>query len=109
MNCSRGTAACLSDELHDITDGNLNKKLCMKFSEVHSDDDAMITLMLSTDGAPVFKSVNCSIWPLYACVLELPVATRFVEYLPHNMQHNIQVHNMVCRLAYTINHNYNFL
>ena len=37
-----------------------------------------LSLTVGTDGAPVFKSTNSSVWPLYACVNELPVDTRYI-------------------------------
>ena len=56
----------------DITDGLLYKNLSVKVHQgVTANDTYVIMLMLNTDGAPVFKSQNYSIWPLYASVLEL--------------------------------------
>ena len=63
--------------VRDVTDGTLYKKLAVKFHE--SDGNLLsyhVTLMLSTDGAPVFKSVHRSIRPLYASVLEIPIERR---------------------------------
>ena len=44
-----------------------------------NDNTYVIMLMLNTDGAPVFKSQNYSIWPLYASVLELAPERRYVH------------------------------
>ena len=56
----------------DITDGLLYKTLSVKVHQgITANDTYVIMLMLDTDGAPVFKSQNYSIWPLYASVLEL--------------------------------------
>ena len=56
----------------DITDGLLYKNLSVKVHQgITANDTYVIMLMLNTDGAPVFKSQNYSIWPLYASVLEL--------------------------------------
>ena len=56
----------------DITDGLLYKNLPVKVHQgITANDTYVIMLMLNTDGAPVFKSQNYSIWPLYASVLEL--------------------------------------
>ena len=56
----------------DITDGLLYKNLSVKVHQgITANDTYVIMLMLNTDGAPVFKSQNYSIWPLYASILEL--------------------------------------
>lgn len=78
-SCQKQAAECNqeSDIYKDITDGSLYKNYFIKVQSEHDYGDSYhITLMMSTDEAPVFKSTHASIWPLYACVLELPVAKR---------------------------------
>ncbi|KAJ7321182.1 hypothetical protein OS493_035355 [Desmophyllum pertusum] len=66
----------------DITDGSLYKNY---YKKIHSENENgtchHLRLMISTDGAPVFKSVHCSIWPLYLCILELPLEKRLLVRL----------------------------
>ena len=56
----------------DIADGLLYKNLSVKVHQgITANDTYVIMLMLNTNAAPVFKSQNYSIWPLYASVIEL--------------------------------------
>lgn len=79
--CRKQVLECTEEasSYKDITDGTLYKNF---YKEVHSESGdrpcCHLSLMISTDGAPVFKSTHCSIWPLYLCILELPSQKRFV-------------------------------
>lgn len=61
-------------KLIDIYDGILYQR--------HFTDNGLlrdpnnISLSLNTDGAPIFKSSNVSIWPVYLLINELPIAQR---------------------------------
>ncbi|XP_040062791.1 uncharacterized protein LOC115319652 isoform X2 [Ixodes scapularis] len=59
----------------DICDGHMYKDLCKKFSVLGNPNN--ISFTFNTDGCPVFKSKNCSIWPLQLIINELPVFERF--------------------------------
>ncbi|XP_044167389.1 uncharacterized protein LOC122951448 [Acropora millepora] len=79
--CRKQVLECTEEasSYKDITDGTLYKNF---YKEVHSESGdrtcCHLSLMISTDGAPVFKSIHCSIWRLYLCILELPSQRRFV-------------------------------
>lgn len=79
--CRKQVLECTEEasSYKDITDGTLYKNF---YKEVHSESGDRtcfhLSLMISTDGAPVFKSIQCSIWPLYLCILDLPSQKRFL-------------------------------
>ena len=64
---ARGTYA-------DIYDGILHKNLSKDDGPLNSPNN--ISFTFNTDGAPVFKSSNVSIWPIYLVVNELPYRLR---------------------------------
>ncbi|XP_074634703.1 uncharacterized protein LOC141893218 [Acropora palmata] len=78
--CRKQVLECTEEasSYKDITDGTLYKNF---YKEVHSESGdrtcCHLSLMISTDGAPVFKSIHCSIWPPYLCILELPSQKRY--------------------------------
>ena len=75
----------------DITDGTLYKNF---YKEVHSESGdrtcCHLSLMISTDGAPVFKSIHCSIWPL--SVYFRASITEKVPLLIFSYNHAIMMH-----------------
>lgn len=64
-----------SDQICDIYDGELYKKLSQYPYVLSSPHN--ISFTWNTDGVPVFKSSNFSLWPLYLVVNELPPKKRF--------------------------------
>lgn len=58
-----------SDSLTSIFSGCLMKQ----YVEQNDITDSDLTLIWNCDGAPVFSSSKVSVWPLQACVNELPV------------------------------------
>ena len=80
-NC-RGQELRYHKKVHtfrDITDGSLYKENLSKLYSTNVLPETFhCMLMVNTDGAPVFKSHNYSIWPLYASMLELPPNKRRV-------------------------------
>lgn len=56
----------------DITSGEAYR--CLKEKGILKDSD--LTLTVSTDGSPVFKSSRSAIWPIQFCVNELPPRER---------------------------------
>ena len=77
--CRKQVLECTEEasSYKDITDGTLYKNF---YKEVHGESESRTChlSLISTDGAPVFKSIHCSIWPLYLCILELPSQKRFL-------------------------------
>ena len=61
--------------IEDIYD----EKLYREFVNNLSSDDryAYATVIFNTDGAPVFKSSDYSIWPIYITLNEIPIQERF--------------------------------
>lgn len=78
--CSKQVVECNEEvsSYKDITDGSLYKNFYKKVHSESENGSCHLSLMISTDGAPVFKSVHCSIWPLYLCILELPLQKRLL-------------------------------
>ena len=62
------------DKLSDIYDGLLYKRLFQNDGILSSPNN--LSLSLNTDGAPLFKSSNISIWPVYMLINELPITQR---------------------------------
>ena len=60
-------------KLRDIYDGQMYKSLVSK-GILDSPDN--ISFILNTDGAPIFKSSNVSIWPIYLIINALPIKQR---------------------------------
>ncbi|KAK3918094.1 Serine/threonine-protein phosphatase 4 catalytic subunit 1 [Frankliniella fusca] len=61
------------ENLEDINDGQLYKELLGFLSE----SELNFTMMLNTDGVPVFKSSQKSLWPIFLNVMEQPPKYRF--------------------------------
>ena len=68
-------AVVLRDGICDIYDGELYKKLLQHPEVLSSPHNFSFTW--NTDGVPVFKSSNFSLWPLYLVVNELSPKKRF--------------------------------
>ena len=60
------------ETLTDIVDGKIIKDLLLS-GKVKDPD---FTLLFNTDGVPVFRSSNVSIWPVQCSVCELPMSER---------------------------------
>ena len=63
----------------DIYDGKLYRQFFKSSSQVSKQNYA--TLILNTDGAPLFNSSTYSIWPIFVMVNELPVHVRTKELI----------------------------
>ncbi len=63
-----------TDAIEDIYDGFVYKKLAERGGILSS--PVNISLLWNTDGVPVFKSSNFSIWPLFFVINELPYTLR---------------------------------
>ena len=57
------------DNIEDIYDGALNKKLSGNGGFLSFPDN--VSFLMNSDGVPVFKSSKVSIWPLYLLINEL--------------------------------------
>jgi len=73
----------------DIYDGELYKAVVGSglLSQIEN-----ISLMINTDGIPIFKSSNVAAWPVYLMINELPYRSRL------GIICFIQVYNVVCAL-----------
>ena len=58
--------------MRDIHDGQFFKRLRSRYTS-----SRLLTLFISTDGSPVFKSSRVSLWPIVAFLNELPRGIRF--------------------------------
>ena len=65
--------------VQDIHDGKLYRKFVKSLSDADKHRYASVTF--NTDGAPLFKSSNHSIWPIYLMVNELPYYVRTKELI----------------------------
>ncbi|XP_051172372.1 uncharacterized protein LOC127288776 [Leptopilina boulardi] len=65
--------------INDVYDGKLYRKFVKSLSADHKHTYATVTF--NTDGAPLFKSSNCAIWPIYLMVNELPFNIRSKELI----------------------------
>ena len=66
----------VEDNIEDIYDGNLYKQLAGKGILNAANN---ISLLMNTDGVPVFKSSKVSIWPLYYIINELEYGKRMAR------------------------------
>jgi len=64
----------LGEVYEDIYDGSIYQKLFVNDGPLSQQEN--ISFIFNTDGAPVFKSSNTSIWPLYLIINELPYKQR---------------------------------
>ncbi|KAH9384060.1 hypothetical protein HPB48_026039 [Haemaphysalis longicornis] len=76
LNSIAGRVSAAAEHVSDITDGALYKEFRSKLNS----RDA-ITLTLSSDGSPTFKSSKYSIWPVQLSLNELPVHMRHKNIL----------------------------
>lgn len=67
-------------EISDIFDGIKYREFLSLLEEAYR--RRYVTLTLSTDGVPVFKSSKYSIWPIYLMINELPIEYRFKTLIP---------------------------
>ena len=70
--CNNETGLC------DIRHGNVYQKF--KQSEAHH-GDVNISFTLNTDGALLFQSKNCSMWPVLLMINELPFNQRLPKFV----------------------------
>lgn len=61
-------------EFRDIIDGQMYKKFVAGLPP--EDKKSYLTAVFNSDGAPVFKSAKCSVWPIQLIIIELPVYAR---------------------------------
>lgn len=91
--CRKQVLECTEEasSYKDITDGTLYKNF---YKEVHSESGdrtcCHLSLIISTDEAHVFKSIQCSIWPLYlyfrSSITE-KVPLLIYSYIPATVMH----------------------
>ena len=62
------------DKYSDIYDGKVYKSLTTNDGLLSSPDS--ISILINSDGVPVFKSSKVSIWPVYLMINELPLIER---------------------------------
>ncbi|XP_043476020.1 uncharacterized protein LOC122507401 [Leptopilina heterotoma] len=64
---------------NDIYDGKLYRKFVNSLNE--EDKHNYATVSFNTDGAPLFESSSCTIWPIYLMLNELPFNVRSIELI----------------------------
>lgn len=64
-------------DYEDIYDGEVYKKLFEGQGPLSNTNN--ISFVLNTDGAPIFKSNNVSMWPIFLAINELPCNRRFTR------------------------------
>ena len=65
----------VDSSLTDICDGSVYRELVLKgvFSSKHH-----LSVILNTDGIPVFRSSSFSFWPIHLLINELPYKMRYI-------------------------------
>ena len=61
----------------DITDGEYYRKLCQPGQFLHS--SSHISVIMNTDGIPLYSSSNVKLWPVFLAINELPPSQRFAR------------------------------
>ena len=67
----------LTDDLFDITDGSIYKKLLESEDGHLFANKKAFTFSLNTDGISPYKKSKLTIWPVFLVINELPLETRF--------------------------------
>ena len=71
-----------SQHISDITTGTRYKQ---SRARLNTND---ITLSVNSDGIPIFKSSNFSVWPIFASINELPFSKRKKNTILHSLWFN---------------------
>ena len=61
--------------IEDIYDGNVYKNMLFRSDPMHADQNN-VSFTMNTDGVPVFKSSQTSVWPIFLSINELPFGMR---------------------------------
>ena len=67
----------LTDDLFDITDGSIYKKLLESENGYLFASKKAFTFSLNTDGISPYKKSKLTIWPVFLVINELPLEVRF--------------------------------
>jgi hypothetical protein len=59
-----------TSDLHEIVGGDVYKSI------LNVEKDFFVSVMIHSDGVPLYKSKNCNAWPILGAVLELPPYSR---------------------------------
>lgn len=70
---------CVPNVMTDLYDGQCYKEFAKSLPD--NDDHIVISFTVSTDGSPLFKASNFSIWPFFASINELPPLIRMKNIL----------------------------
>lgn len=65
-----------SNNIRDIQDGDEYTKLFKNGNCLYNTDN--LSVLLNTDGVPIFKSSNTSVWPLFIAINEIPPKERYL-------------------------------
>ena len=64
--------------LSDIHHGNVYHALSLQNNQPNEDHNIWISFTLNTDGALVYQSTGCSMWPVLLMINELPFNARYI-------------------------------
>jgi len=67
----------LTNDLVDITDGSIYKKLLESEDSHLFENKKAFTFTLNTDGISPYKKSKLTIWPVFLVINELPLEKRF--------------------------------
>lgn len=72
-----------SENIRDIQDGKEYRKLYENNGCLSNTNN--LSNLLNTDGVPIFKSSNTSVWPLFIAINEIPPKERRVSIILSNV------------------------
>ena len=74
---SQSSEAASSNELKDICDGKVYRRLLDSDEGESFKKKESLTFLINTDGASICKKSSLTLWPVYLVINELPIHIRF--------------------------------